>query len=55
MQCVCGSLSEWLRRWTRNPLGFARVGLNPAAVVYIGGLYSGVDACAYIHTRLCMS
>jgi hypothetical protein len=25
-------LSEWLRRWTRNPLGHARAGSNPAAV-----------------------
>ena len=32
MQCICGSLSEWLRRWTRNPLGSARAGSNPAAV-----------------------
>ena len=54
MQYVCGSLSEWLRRWTRNPLGFARAGSNPAAVAYIGRLYSGVDACAYTYTRLCM-
>ena len=26
------SLSEWLRRWTRNPLGSARRGSNPLAV-----------------------
>ena len=26
------SVSEWLRRWTRNPLGSARVGSNPIAV-----------------------
>ena len=30
------TVSEWLRRWTRNPLGSARKGLNPF----------GVDACA---------
>jgi hypothetical protein len=24
-------LAEWLRRWTRNPLGHSRVGSNPAA------------------------
>ena len=29
------SVSEWLRRWTRNPLGSARVGSNPTAVVLI--------------------
>ena len=27
------SVSEWLRRWTRNPLGSARRGSNPLAVV----------------------
>ena len=36
---VQGSLSEWLRRWTRNPLGSARAGSNPAAVVlYVGAI-----------------
>ena len=29
------TVSEWLRRWTRNPLGSARKGSNPF----------GVDAC----------
>ena len=24
------SVAEWLRRWTANPLGFARAGSNPA-------------------------
>ena len=28
------SVSEWLRRWTRNPLGSARRGSNPLAVVF---------------------
>ena len=23
-------VAEWLRRWTRNPMGFPRVGSNPA-------------------------
>ena len=23
-------VAEWLRRWTRNPLGFPRAGSNPA-------------------------
>ncbi|KAM7229555.1 hypothetical protein CapIbe_019671, partial [Capra ibex] len=22
-------VAEWLRRWTRNPLGFPRAGSNP--------------------------
>jgi hypothetical protein len=27
-----GYLTEWLRWWTRNPLGNSRVGSNPAVV-----------------------
>jgi hypothetical protein len=27
-------VAEWLRRWTANPLGFAREGSNPFFVVY---------------------
>ena len=23
-------MAEWLRRWTRNPLGYPRAGSNPA-------------------------
>ena len=29
------SVSEWLRRWTRNPLGSARRGSNPLGVVLL--------------------
>ena len=41
LRSQCGApaedtVSEWLRRWTRNPLGSARKGSNPF----------GVDACA---------
>ena len=28
------TVSEWLRRWTRNPLGSARRGSNPLGVVF---------------------
>ena len=28
------TVSEWLRRWTRNPLGFARRGSNPLGVAF---------------------
>ena len=28
-------VAEWLRRWTANPLGSARVGSNPILVEYI--------------------
>ena len=27
-------MAEWLRRWTRNPMGYARAGSNPAHCVY---------------------
>ena len=27
-------VAEWLRRWTANPLGSARVGSNPILVGY---------------------
>ena len=27
-------MAEWLRRWTRNPLGSARAGSNPADYVF---------------------
>ena len=41
LACSCTNLpvsdqdtvSEWLRRWTRNPLGSARRGSNPFGVV----------------------
>ena len=48
------SVSEWLRRWTRNSLGSARVGSNPIAVDFClevagwfrgGGVYAGVEQC----------
>ena len=32
----CGhgdEVAEWLRRWTANPMGSARVGLNPILIV----------------------
>ena len=27
-------MAEWLRRWTRNPMGSARAGSNPAQCVF---------------------
>ena len=32
--CINDTVSERLRRWTRNPLGSARRGSNPLGVVY---------------------
>ena len=34
------NLSEWLRRQTRNLLGFARAGSNPAVVAFLSLIYS---------------
>ena len=30
---VSALMAEWLRRWTRNPMGSARAGSNPAQCV----------------------
>ena len=32
---IIDTVSEWLRRWTRNPLGSARRGSNPLGVVFL--------------------
>ena len=29
------AMAEWLRRWTRNPMGFPRAGSNPARSVIV--------------------
>ena len=29
------TVSEWLRSWTRNPMGFARMGSNPIGVAFL--------------------
>ena len=56
------SVSERLRRWTRNPLGSARRGSNPLAVdyqlvrhgacaIHVLGTWSG---CVKLYGKLCM-
>ena len=35
-------VAEWLRRWTANPMGSARVGSNPILV----GIFC--DTCMYV-------
>ena len=35
---VNDTVSEWLRRWTRNLLGSARVGSNPTGVDFTSSL-----------------
>ena len=36
------TLSEWLRRWTRNPVGSARKGSNPLGVALLARYVAGV-------------
>ena len=36
-------VAEWLRRWTANPMGSARVGSNPILVVKI--FFDSVRKC----------
>jgi hypothetical protein len=31
---ISDEVAEWLRRWTANPMGSARVGSNPILVVH---------------------
>ena len=54
-QHVCSvtedTVSEWLRRWTRNPLGSARRGSNPLGVAFNSfpmRLLGGVESPTYI-------
>ena len=35
-------MSEWLRSWTRNPMGFARRGSNPLGVAFSLFVFSTV-------------
>ena len=50
---VTAVMAEWLRRWTRNPMGNARAGSNPARsekmqfVNYFEGvfIYLSLDSC----------
>ena len=29
------TMAEWLRRWTRNPMGYSRAGSNPVRSVIV--------------------
>ena len=47
---LCGkenqdNLSEWLRRQTRNLLGFARAGSNPAVVAFFVLFFMELREC----------
>ena len=47
IMCVGDELAEWLRRWTANPLGSARMGSNPIFVAppqwFYGVMVSTLD------------
>ena len=45
-QRIVDEVAEWLRRWTANPLGSARVGSNPILVAlrrFYGVMVSTLD------------
>ena len=44
-------MAEWLRRWTANPLGSARVGSNPADVDFFCSHSSVGFACSFARQR----
>ena len=39
LQSLSDEVAEWLRRWTANPMGSARVGSNPIFVVKFFSLF----------------
>eukprot|EP00794_Sanderia_malayensis_P006846 gene6846-7614_t len=49
---LCDEVAEWLRRWTANPLGSARVGSNPILVVssffIMFSIGYEVECCKYL-------
>ena len=47
---VDDEVAEWLRRWTANPMGSARVGSNPILVVIFTIIFVGrqISECACI-------
>ena len=43
-------MAEWLRRWTRNPMGYSRAGSNPArSVVFSSPRNNGKNANIHKH------
>ena len=40
-------MAEWLRRWTRNPLGSARVGSNPTDHVFSFSFFPSASSVAW--------
>ena len=73
-QCPCSAIlvqvshrghedevAEWLRRWTANPMGSARVGSNPILVGLFGQFYGNAQqlgllcVCSYLGKLLILS
>ena len=55
---VCTAVvAEWLRRWTRNPLGSARTGSNPVgsdhfeSIYSVWNPYSSINNCLNTHSK----
>ena len=59
---ACAAVSEWLRSWTRNPMGFARTGSNPVRSVffftfgflYLYLLYTEIRNNVYTYILCCL-
>ena len=45
-------MSEWLRRWTRNPLGSARRGSNPLGVGFYGTMHTLLFTQLVVYNRV---
>ena len=38
--CATAAMAEWLRRWTRNPMGYSRAGSNPVRSVSLLSIFN---------------
>ena len=38
--CATAAMAEWLRRWTRNPMGYSRAGSNPVRSVSLLSVFN---------------
>ena len=48
-------VAEWLRRWTANPMGSARVGSNPILVVCFFFVFFLFDVSLHAQTFKCIA
>ena len=45
-------VAEWLRRWTRNPLGSARTGSNPVGSVHFDNFFQVSQGTVALYTGI---